>query len=421
MNTKYYDIVIIGSGIAGLYSAYQITKDSPSTSFVVLEKNKKKWIGGRINNETFYDTTIVTGAGIGREDTNPLLLQLMKELHIPYEKKISVMNYATTISKPIDVKKIITFLRGKYTKNPSLYHSMTFQAFGKKMLGDDLYHKFTVSAGYTDYEKADVYETLYHYGMDDNEGGWPVLLIPWKKLIDCLCEKIGYEHIQTSTHVINVDKIQSSPCLFEITTKKGLVYYSRRVIVGTTISGIRTLVPGASDPSSLYQQIQGQTFLRLYGKFNKRSTEIMKKAVPAYTIVPGPLQKIIPMNSEKGVYMIAYSDNENAVFLKKYLANTSENRESLCLMIEQSLGLPFHSLQLIAIKDFYWPIGTHYYEPLRGPYRTRTDFIRHIQHPLPGLLVVGEAVSRYQGWVEGALESVQAVVTKKWLTSSDCD
>jgi len=31
------------------------------------------------------------------------------------------------------------------------------------------------------------------------------------------------------------------------------------------------------------------------------------------------------------------------------------------------------------------------------------------------LLVVGEAVSRRQGWTEGALESVHAVLNKKWI------
>jgi len=29
--------------------------------------------------------------------------------------------------------------------------------------------------------------------------------------------------------------------------------------------------------------------------------------------------------------------------------------------------------------------------------------------------VVGEVVSRYQGWTEGALESVKSVLTTKWI------
>ena len=74
MSNKYYDVIIVGSGMAGLYAAYNITKISPTTTFLVVEKFKKKWIGGRTSNETFYGTTIVTGAGIGRKDTNPLLI-----------------------------------------------------------------------------------------------------------------------------------------------------------------------------------------------------------------------------------------------------------------------------------------------------------------------------------------------------------
>jgi monoamine oxidase len=53
MNNKYVDIIIIGSGMSGLYSAYNIKKDSPNTSFLVLEKYKKEWIGGRTSNEIY--------------------------------------------------------------------------------------------------------------------------------------------------------------------------------------------------------------------------------------------------------------------------------------------------------------------------------------------------------------------------------
>jgi protoporphyrinogen oxidase len=68
MTTHFYDIIIIGSGMAGLYAAYNIQKLSPTTSFLILEKHKKQWIGGRTSNETFYGTTVVTGAGIGRKN-----------------------------------------------------------------------------------------------------------------------------------------------------------------------------------------------------------------------------------------------------------------------------------------------------------------------------------------------------------------
>ena len=141
----------------------------------------------------------------------------------------------------------------------------------------------------------------------------------------------------------------------------------------------------------------------------------MKEYVKGYIIVPGPLQKIIPMNENKGVYMIAYSDNENASFLKKYLEDIPKNREMFCDLLEKALGIPNKSLELIAIKDYYWPIGTHYYTPLSNNYDSREAFIHKAQNPENGILVVGEVVSDNQGWTNGALASVKAVLNKKWV------
>lgn len=418
-NYKYYDIIIIGSGIAGLTSAYQIKKTSPQTTFAVLEKYKKEWVGGRTSNYNFYGVNVVTGAGIGRNDTNPLLIKLLKELHVPFQKKKSIMDYSPLIqhSNEYDVIKVIDLLKHEYNKNPSKYKKLTFKEFALQILGELHYKLFTIYTGYTDYENADIYETLYNYGMDDNKGGWTKLLIPWKKLVEKLCEQIGNKNIRYSNNVISIIKINTNskePCLFEINTEEGHKYFCNRVILATTITSIKKLIPGASLPNSHYQQIHGQPFLRLYAKFDKKSSEILKKTIPNYTIVPGPLQKIIPMDAEKGVYMIAYSDNKNALILKNHLKNTLENCNLYQSLVEKSLGLPNKSLKILALKDFYWPIGTHYYEPLHG-YSSREEFLEKVQHPMDGMLVVGEAVSSYQGWSEGALESVKAVVTKPWI------
>jgi hypothetical protein len=414
MNNKLYDIIIIGSGIAGLYSAFNIKKDDPTATFLVLEKYKKQWIGGRTSNETFHGTTIVTGAGVGRKNKDTLLIELMKELGIHYSEYKSTINYSNLLN-PINIIEIINKLKLLYNTHPEL-HNKTFKDFFTRLLGMDLYKKFILSAGYTDYENADVYETLYNYSMDDNKGGWTGLTIPWKKLVYTLYHKIGENHFKFSCDVTSVTKIKEKPCIFEIRTKNNNVYYSNKVIVATTISGIKTFLHGASNKNSVYQQIHGQPFLRLYAKFDKKSSEIMKKYVSSYTIVPGPLQKIIPIDQNKGVYMIAYSDNKTAVFLKKYLDNTVKNRDFFCDLIEESLGIPSGILKITDIQNYYWPIGTHYYEPLkREQFHNREDFIYRVQHPEKGILVVGEAVSRHQGWVEGALESVEAVLSKKWI------
>jgi hypothetical protein len=405
----YYDIIIIGSGISGLYSAYNIQKTFPNISFLILEKYHKQWIGGRTSNDSFYGTSVVTGAGIGRKDTNPLLIQLMKHLHISRKDFFSIMDYSK-LFEHVDVEKITNQLKKLYKKYPNLHH-LTFKQFFIKMLGTKIYKQFLLSAGYTDYEDADLYETLYNYGMDDNKGGWNGFFVPWKQIVDTLYNIIGSKHFKFHQNITQIEKIQEKPCLFKINTENGNIYHCNKVIVATTIDSIKKFFPN----KNLYNQIHGQPFLRLYGKFTKKSTQIMKQYVSNYTIVPGPLQKIIPIDPEKGVYMIAYSDNQNALILKEHLKDTPENRDLYCKLIEQSLGIPNGSIHLIAIKNYYWPIGTHYYDPLKYPFKTRNQFLNEAQHPEKGILIVGEAVSRYQGWVEGALESVEAVLTKKWI------
>jgi monoamine oxidase len=50
-------------------------------------------------------------------------------------------------------------------------------------------------------------------------------------------------------------------------------------------------------------------------------------------------------------------------------------------------------------------------------YESRKEFIDKAQHPANGILVIGEVVSDDQGWTEGALSSVKAGLTKKWIQS----
>ena len=408
---NYYDIIIIGSGIAGLYSAYNIKQLSPNTSFMVLEKHKKQWIGGRLNNEEFYGTTVVTGAGIGRKEKDYLLVDLLEKLNIKYTEFSMDVNYIINENKLVNINGIMKELRKEYKKQSC--PSTTFKQFAKAYLGEIYYKQFITTSGYSDYENEDVYQTLYKYGMDDNSDGWTGLDIPWHQLIQKLVNNIGSQYVRSSNNVISCNKIQDHPCLFELATtkEKGGKYYCGKVIIATTITGIHTLLP----TYKIYNQIKSQPFLRLYAKFPKASANIMRQLVPTYTIVSGPLQKIIPISLEKGVYMIAYSDNKNAEFLHDHLDNTDKNRTYFCNLLEKTLNIPNNTLQITALLNFYWPVGTHYYTPTSG---LRRDFINKAQHPMPGMLVVGEVVSSNQGWTEGALDSVDKVLTKKWLTSN---
>ena len=415
MTSKYFDIIVVGGGLSGLYSAYNIKKMFPKINLLVLESNQREYIGGRIGNYNFYGEQIVVGAGVGRRDTNELLIKLLKELDIKYTSFVVDMHYSKQIKNVINVKEYLIKLRTIYNKykNPP---SITFKKFFVEHLGLKEYNDFVISSGYSDYANEDVYEVLYYYQMEDNAPGWTALNISWSKLVSKLCQKIGYQNIITSAKVENINKLVDNS--FQLTTtinqNKTKMYYSNKVIVATRISSVQKFFPRLK----IYKEIHGQPFLYIYAKFDKQSSELMSQLVTTYTIVPGLLQKMIPFS--KSVYMIAYCDNKNAEILQKYKENTPKNRRFFEKQVEEALGIIPNSLKIVGLKDFYWPIGTHYYEPLDlKKYVNRNEFIKEVQHPETGILVVGENVSRKQGWTEGALESVHAVLNKKWISSKN--
>jgi hypothetical protein len=406
-NSKIYDFIIIGSGIAGLYSSYLIKKQS-NLSYLILEQNKRA--GGRIGTEPFYGQQVVRGAGIGRM-ADRVLLELMREFKLPIQQFTSKKTYSPAIldnseeyPNSLDIMKTVRTLRAELKKQQNK-KTKTFREFALPILGKEQYDKFLIMVGYIDYENTDCEEALYHYGFSDTAPNNKDFSVPWNDLIERLVDKIGIENIKYNRKVTKITREQEKEPIYQIHTEIGS-YLCRKVVLATTISSLRKLLP----EYPIYREIEGQHFLRLYGKFSAKSIPIMREAVKSYIIVTGVIQKIIPMNTDKGIYMISYCDNSNAKLLKNRLENNEKNREYYCRKIETAVNIKKGSLELLGIRGFYWDIGTHYYKPLdQSKYRTRKQFIKEAQHPEDNIYVVGEVVSRKQGWSEGALESVEAV------------
>jgi len=116
MKVHNYDIIIVGGGIAGLYSAYKIQKISPQAKILVLERYKKKWFGGRLGNFDFHGVSVVNGAGVGRKEKDKLLINLLNELDVPFHEFHKKQQFASTIHPPCNVKKPFYFLEENITR-----------------------------------------------------------------------------------------------------------------------------------------------------------------------------------------------------------------------------------------------------------------------------------------------------------------
>uniref|UniRef100_A0A6C0I5N8 Amine oxidase domain-containing protein n=1 Tax=viral metagenome TaxID=1070528 RepID=A0A6C0I5N8_9ZZZZ len=391
--------IIIGGGIAGLYSAYQLKL--ANQPFLLLEKEAT--VGGRMGSPLFHGVHVAKGAGIGRKKKDKLLQALVKDLGIETHEFKATHQYVG--SQLCDVKSIFQDLKTRWT-NDRECDGLTFKEFAQPILGPVIYKQFIMCAGYTDYENEDVESTLYDYGFDDNYTNFTGISIPWTTLVQSLVAKIGKENIKCHVEVLDIKRMSST---IEVKTRTR-TYMCDRIILATTVHPLRKLLPEIKE----YKNIESQPFLRIYGKFSKASIPILKEVVGTTTIVPGPIHKIIPMDTEKGVYMIVYTDNKGADSLRPYTENTEENRNVLCNELTKVLGLSKGELHLQSIISFYWTEGTHYYKPMTAElmslYKTRSAFIKAAQRPYPNIFVVGEMISKKQGWVEGALESVNAIM-----------
>jgi hypothetical protein len=93
-----------------------------------------------------------------------------------------------------------------------------------------------------------------------------------------MSDKIGLNKIKLSSEVTSLTPYSE---YFIVNTLKN-TFFARKVIIASTIDTTSRLLP----TFKIYNQVHGQPFLRVYGKFSKPIPEL-----DVYTIVPGPLKK----------------------------------------------------------------------------------------------------------------------------------
>ena len=411
-NSAEFDIIIIGAGISGLYFNYKLKQLRPKLRTLLLERDK---IGGRAGNEEFYGANVVTGAGIGRHKKDQILLKLIQEFQLETHSFIATKKHIGSVK--IDAGAIFSELKSEFKKRGEPVFE--FKKFAREIIGPKNYQAFLETVGYTDFEKEDCYEVLNHYGMADNYKTFRAFSVPWAQLVDSLANYItknSQNNLIAHENVISINRKQPKNkgnqeiyknCHSQIEVETNRAKYKcAHLVIATDIDSIRYLldpIVSTSNPK-IYRGIKGQPFIRTYGKFTAASTKLIMSKITEATCVISPLQKIIPMAN--GVYMIAYADNASAIYLSKFSEDTPQNRAKYSGLLYSAIGL---QLEIIAIKSYFWKNGTHYYSPISG---SRIEFLSHIREPANGIHVIGEAVSRDQGWTKGALETAQELIFK---------
>jgi phytoene dehydrogenase-like protein len=391
-----FDYIIVGGGITGLYCAHLLKRQDASVRIAILEKLQR--IGGRIGTVRWHNTNITRGAGIVRVKKDRLLMSLADELGVPISPFKHHIKYAPATNFKGDSRQLLnSYLRALRKEiATSISKSESFEDYAQRVLGDAEYQRFKILNGYTDYTRADPRATLDDYDFDDNMPGNTFGSIEWNHLLESLVRHLESHGIEIRSGY-PVNSIIRSDSGFLINDNLPC----RKIIIATTILPARRLLRNILDrrTARLLSYVAPQPFLYIYAKVDKVRSARFVKEISSYTVALPPVQKIIPMNPEAGIYMLVYADNDSARIMKDI-----RSLHELEMVVKHCTGIP---VKLLDMRKIYWSCGTHYYKPLASSGTDVRGLLEQVRHPADDIYILGEGLSMEQGWVEGALLSVK--------------
>jgi hypothetical protein len=454
-----YDIIILGGGIAGLFTTYELSKKYPTVKILLLEKSDR--LGGRVF--TYHDKLMTVDAGAGRFSKDHIhVVKLIKELglsnkiaassgsavFVPADGTNSVQNsilYAPGVmrSKPIVplLASPITAINGitdlvftsgidlalgeKNIPNAGLIikviamsklesreylSSISFLEYASTILEKrDLEYIIGSFGYYSELVIMNAYDCIQLMQNLNPKNPFFILRGGLSQIIHGLEKKIKLNKNAKILMKRSVSGLSESSGVISIKCSNGVEYSCLKCICAVPkqvlekISWFKPIYP-------LLRKIKCAPLCRIYCKFAKVGGSVWFKNLSKMT-TNNNLRMIIPIDPESGVIMISYSDNKFADFWKDL--NDKEGISGvdveLIRLVKQSTGLdiPFPE----STHVFYWACGVGYWSVGADSSSISKQLIK----PKIGseVYVCGEHYSEnFQQWMEGALETSSTILEK---------
>lgn len=449
-----YEYIILGGGVAGLYTAYHILQKSPNSSILILEKESH--LGGRIH--TFSDKYMTVEAGAGRfHEKNILLFELLRELGLaskvnkisgsasfaPIENPGAFMNsildadgggslplcgfsYSLDLLTPIYKLFFDMALGTQNIPNAELIfrvilaskgepliklQNISFLHFAKEVLTKEEIDFITGSFGYySELVIMNAHDAIYlmeQHLTPMNQ--FYVLNGGLSQIIEKLENKLlKQKHIKILTNRV-VKNIHFSKNEFTIHCENLDTIYRGETCICAVPNGVLQKFSIFYPIKNLLNKIDCQPLCRIYSKFPKGGDGMVWfKGLPKLT-TNNDLRMVIPIDEKDGIIMSSYTDNKfarkwNQLFEKE--GEPGVNR-LLVSLLKESTGMDIP----LPVKShvFYWECGVGYWSIGANSAMVSESLI----HPMKEmkLFICGEPYSpQNQQWMEGALETSQKVI-----------
>lgn len=453
-----YEYIILGGGVAGLYTAYHILQKSPNSSILILEKENH--LGGRIH--TFSGKHMIVEAGAGRfHEKNILLFELLKELGLDSKiDKISgsasfapIENPGVFMNSILDREDIgsLDFLRSGMGFSPSVdfltpiyklffdmalgkqnipnaelifrviiaskgepltkLQNISFLQFAKEVLTKEEIDFIAGSFGYYSelviMNAADAIYLMEQHLTPMNQ--FYVLKGGLSQIIEKLESKlVKHKHIKILTNRA-VKQIHFSKNEFTIHCENLETTYIGEKCICAAPTGVLQKFRIFHPVKYLLNKIDCQPLCRIYSQFPKGDDgAVWFTGLPKLT-TNNDLRMVIPIDEKEGIIMSSYTDNKFARKWNQLFEKEGEpgiNRRLISLLKEttgRDIPLPVKSYV------FYWDCGVGYWSV--GANSAMVS--ERLLHPMKEmkLFICGETYSyQNQQWIEGALETSKKLI-----------
>ena len=377
-----YEYVVIGGGVAGLYANTKLAKKKKNG--IMLEKNDD--VIGRAREHDFHGARVKCGAGIGVPE-NKRLVKLLKRFGMD-----TTAHGGPAIvdmrEPPFDMKKAVKEVKKTYKKiTKKDLASLTSREILYKYFSSEFAEQFIRHSEFHDYLDGSFEYLFKYYDIDDLDNAeFQKIYVDWTKLV----EHLTLPNIRTN---YVVKKIEKKGKIFVINDD----IETNEIVLALTVKALDS-IQFVNFKMPTYGDFVGSTpFARVYAWYKKGYS--MKDG---YVMVDGPCDKLIKVNDN--VLMASYSDGVNAEFWMKVKKLPMDERRKVVRDELKKAGFDFGLPDDVFSAE--WTDGDHYFRPYKG---TIDKLLDKLQKPCKNVYIVGEMVSKRQGYVEGALLSVNLI------------
>ena len=391
-----YDYIIIGGGISGIYAGYLLNN---KYSVLILDSNN--YIGGRIKEEPFHNTTLNMGAGIANS-TNKTVISLLKKFNIPYKTVSSGKKIISKNKQDFDINKAIYKIKKTYMLYKTKLYKLTFSQFLIRYFGKKFRNQYIKYSGYNDYVNGDVADYVKYNRINDHKLKSTVkIFLKWSDLINRLKKNLNIR-LNTTVKSINYDDYYNI-----VTNNK--IYKTKKIIFAITINPLNDIIKNSPELKLQikidYEKYIGSIkYLRVY-TYHKNGHNFKNKNIGGFNILvdKNPLNKIIIISDK--ILMASYCDSKNATYFEKYMKDVNKLKKIILYWLRQ---IEPNTSDIDDIIFKIWDTGVHHFKPMKNIKKT----VSILQNPADNIYVVGELVSLHHGWVESALNSVDTIYKK---------